>query len=208
MRRELLLLAIASGAACSTPSQSARTLPVGNTQITLNMGRTHSSADSADESEWHGELSVRRGLAERFDIALKVARTPGLGETLGAYTLDPKLMFTGPREHTAVSFGVPVGVLFDEAPDDTNAVAYFISPTVYVGHQASPTLELTIAPRALISFPDDEDHRVDFGGSIGTRFTDVGKYWAVHPELGFLRVTENGQSTNVITVGLGISAEN
>lgn len=200
-------LAIALSA-CATSTQSARTLPVGKTEVTVQINR--SDSDDSDNSAWGGELMVRHGFVERFDLGLHLSRTPGFGDAVSAIAVDPKAQLTAVDAPTSVSIGAPIGVVFQERDDDFHREGLVVVPTLYVGQHVSPTMELVIAPKLYVAIPRAKsgEDELYFGGSLGVRFTDPHHHWALHPELGFTRLTSNNESEIVVTLGLGVAVGN
>src|SRR4029434_4584290 len=96
---------------------------------------------------WVGEVSVRHGLAERFDGGLRVIRTAGRQEIVSVALLEPKVEITAPEAQTAVSVALGLGAAWGERAYDFQDGIYVLSPSVLVGHRLGPEAELVVAPR-------------------------------------------------------------
>ncbi|MGE0867004.1 MAG: hypothetical protein AB7P03_00475 [Kofleriaceae bacterium] len=212
MSRLVSLAALLAG--CATTAQSARVLEVGKTQFTAGLARTSISDDGSDESlpVWSGDVMVRHGVAPRVDVGARLTRVPGFN-TVSAFTADPKVELTAPGSPTAVSLSLPLGAGWSDADDD--GTLFIAVPTLLIGHQISPTVELVLAPRLFVfhaSEGSEEDTELDFGGSIGARFHDAARTWAIQPELAIVRFgdddIEDAATTTAITFGLAVSAGN
>ncbi|HEY5934362.1 MAG TPA: hypothetical protein VIU61_07005 [Kofleriaceae bacterium] len=207
----IFLLPLALG--CASSYQSARVLAPGKTQVTAAVSRT--DIFSEDElgdgvTAWGGDVQVRQGVVDRFDFGVRLSRTPGALETLSQFSLEPKVQITGPEASTTLSVALPIGVGWAENGDDWEDGTVIITPTVFVGVELSPSAELVIAPKVFAFFPDakTEDSEIEFGGSIGVRFHDASRTWAIQPEVSFLRFAEEGESISFLTFGVGVSAGN
>ena len=69
-----------------------------------------------------------------------------------------------------------------------------------------PLAELVFSPRLylFLAAADNDGAEVDVGGSLGVRFTDPARTWAVHPELALSSIGDDLG----ITLGLSIAAGN
>lgn len=199
------LLALATSA-CATSYQSARTLDAGTLEVTVGGGR-HQLFDEGvgADTVWAGDLQVRYGVLDRLELGARVMRTPGVGEAASYLQLDPKLAIV--RQPTwNVSASVPVGGGWGEpsagAFDNGRLV---ISPTLFVGHALTTQLELVASPKLFV-VQGKGDPVLDYGASLGLRFGDPGRAWAIHPEVGFVRLTDGPENDTLFTVGIGIAA--
>lgn len=207
--KRFMLCVLAAG--CANAYQSARTLAPGKTQATVAVSRTEFLEEDGDESLYVGELQVRTGFSERMDGGFRLLRNPGAGENISILQLDPKWQISQPGAKTAISIGVPIGAVWGEnGLDDLEIVSYLITPSVYVGFELSPTVELVVSPKLFMIFPDDDDadSQIEIGGSIGLRFGDASRTWAVHPEVGLIRFSEGDASEEFLMFGIGIAAGN
>lgn len=207
-RAALVLAVVACG--CANAYQSARTLPPGKTQVGVALSRSEAFGDEGSDTVWLGDLQVRTGIGSRMDGGVRLTRNPGGGENVSLLSLDPKWELSKPGARTAVSIGVPVGILWaEQGLDDLDTGAYIIAPSVFIGMQVSPTTELVTSPKLFFILPDEDgDNELEFGLSVGLRFTDAARTWAVHPEIGFLRVSEEGASEEFMMIGIAIAAGN
>ncbi len=207
MRSALLLLAfvVLGAGACATSHQSARVLAPGKTQVTTALARTSATEAGLDEGIWTGDLQVHTGVAPNFEVGARLVRTPGGAETGSIAEIEGRFQVV--PEH--VSVALPVGILWEEQFDEFDGGNYFLTPTVFVGTQVSPTMELVAAPKLFVFIPKDGDDNteVELGGSVGLRITNEMRTWAVHPELGFVQFSEGTENTYV-TFGLGVSVGN
>jgi hypothetical protein len=213
MTRAITLFVVTLLVGCASSYQSARTLAPGKTQVTAALSRTEMFSEvEFDEgiSVWGGDIQVRQGVVEQFDLGVRLARTPGAEETLSQLSIEPKYQITPGTSSTTVSVALPVGVGWAETGDDWEDGTVLLIPTVFVGIDLSPTAELVIAPKVFALFPDakTEDSEVELGGSVGVRFYDASKTWAIQPEISFLRFSEEGEGISFLTFGIGVSAGN
>jgi hypothetical protein len=200
-----MLLALGAGA-CATSHQSARVLAPGKTQVTTALART-SSSDEVGEGLWNGDLQVHGGVAPGVELGGRLVRTPGGGNTLSGASLEGRFQVVPER----VAIAVPVGFVWQEEFDDFEGGAYTLTPTVFVGADVSPTLEVVAAPKLFVFIPDegDGDTEVEWGGSVGLRVTNEARTWALHPELGLAHFSEDdGSGETFLTFGLGVSVGN
>ena len=213
MTRVVTVFALVLLVGCASSYQSARVLAPGKTQVTAALSRTDIFSD--DElgdgvTAWGGDVQVRQGVVDRFDLGVRLSRTPGALETLSQLAVEPKVQITDPNASTTLSVALPIGVGWAENGDDWEDGTVLITPTVFIGVDLSPSAELVIGPKVFAIFPDakTEDSEIEFGGSIGVRFHDASRTWAVHPEVSFLRFAEDGESITFLTFGVGVSAGN
>ncbi|HEY4176300.1 MAG TPA: hypothetical protein VGM90_05695 [Kofleriaceae bacterium] len=212
---------------CATAAQSAHTLAPGKTEVTVAGSRNKTTDQSSDDPAiYSGQVMVRTGVSDATDVGFQLSRTTGTSDALWGLTVDPKFRFTEPTAQTTISLGIPVGIFFADEPSISSTSTapssggfdyggLIVAPTLYVGQQISPTAELLIAPRFYLIKPDthvydDTDLRAYFGGSVGVRITDPQRHWAVTPELAFTHINAegSGDSTTLLTLGLGISVGN
>ncbi|MBZ0235505.1 MAG: hypothetical protein K8M05_24460 [Deltaproteobacteria bacterium] len=191
--------------ACATTHQSARVLEPGKTQVTAALGRTSADEGGLDEGIWSGDLQVHTGLADKIEGGARLVRTPGSGGTLSYGAVEGRFQIVP----DLVSIALPFGLLWAEEGADFDDGFFLATPTVFVGSQLSPTLELVAAPKLYVFIPTDDegDTEVELGGSVGARFTNPARTWAIHPELGLLRIGGD-DSVTYITFGLGVSVGN
>lgn len=210
MKRALPLLACA---ACATAAQSAHPVAPGKTEVTASLGRAASMKEpsrlpsQADdplargpgEGAWMGELMIRRGIVDGLDAGLRLGRLPGVGG-LSVVALDPKLrLVRSPR--AVVSVGIPAGVAWEEVPEPRYFGAVVI-PTLYVGLDVSPSVELIAAPKLHLLFDDRQVMQQAWGLTLSPRFTDPQRRWAVQPELGLTWFND----TTLLLLGFSVSA--
>lgn len=210
MRIAFAVLALAG---CASSYRSAHTLAPGHTQISAAVTRAEALDDEGDDdgSGYIGELRVARGLHERVDGSVHLARAPGSGTTASLLALEPRFQLTERHAPIGLSIGVPVGLIWAEESEnddlELDLAAYVLAPAVYVGFELSPVVELVVAPKLFVFIPDDDaETEVELGGSVGLRITDAMQTWAVHPEIGLLRLSEGDDSESYLTLGLSISA--
>jgi len=213
MTRAITLFVVTLLVGCASSYQSARTLAPGKTQVTAALSRTELFSEGEfDEgvSVWGGDIQVRQGVVEKFDLGLRLSRTPGAEETLSQLSFEPKYQITADTSSTTVSVALPIGVGWAETGDDWEDGTVLLVPTVFVGIDLSPTTELVFAPKMFALFPDakTEDSEVEFGASVGVRFFDASRTWAIQPEVSYLRFSEDGESISFLTFGIGVSAGN
>jgi len=210
MKRVLLLLA---SSACATSAQSARPVDPGTTEVTVSLGRAASLkepsrspsgesdplAKGVAEGAWTGELMIRHGMTDGFDGGLRLGRMPGLGG-LSVAAVDLKVrVVRSPR--VVVSLGGPAGIVWEETPGPSYLGAVAV-PTLYLGMEVSPTVELVAAPKLHLIFARGEAMEQAWGLTIGPRFTEPRRRWAVHPELGITRFAD----TTLLLLGFSVSA--
>ena len=202
MMRFVLVLLVG----CATSYQSARPLPQGKSQVTIGVSRTE-TIDEGEDSIWVGDLMIRTGVSPRSDAGLRLTRNPGLGENISILTLDGKFALTAPDAKTTLSIGVPVGIIWSEnGLDDLDTGAILVTPTIFVGVQMGAQAELVFAPKIFVIVPEgDGDTETEFGGSLGFRFTDETNSWAIHPEVGFMHVSE-GDGETFMMFGVAVAA--
>lgn len=203
---------VAAGAlgAC-TVAQSARVLAPGKTQVSVGANRTTASADEGDDVLWSGQVMVRRGLADKVDVGVILDRTPGSGEATSRLAVEPKVQLTAPGGNVTVSLALGAGVIWADGMTsdglDAELGGYMLSPTAYLGFELAPGAELVAAPRLHFVFPDGEDdHGTAYGASIGVRFTDPARTWAVHPELTYMTIDDTFVDESFLTLGVSVSA--
>lgn len=210
MKRSSMVLAVVAPlvTAC-TAAQSARVLAPGKTQLSVGAARSTPTGE-AEGSLWTGQVAVRRGLGGIVDGGLSVQRTPGAFGAMWSVAVEPKVQLTPADSKTTLSVALAAGAVFEEDPDDDglglDLGLYVVAPTVLVGIDLAPTVELVFAPRITLLLPDEDndDSQTEVGGALGLRFTDRERTWAVHPELSYLTLDEE----SVLTLGLSISAGN
>jgi hypothetical protein len=205
MRAALLALVLLG--ACATSHQSARVLAPGKTQVTTALARTSATEGGLDEGIWTGDLQVHTGVASNVEVGARLVRTPGGAETASIASIEGRFQVV--PDH--VSVALPVGILWEEQFDDFEGGNFFLTPTVFVGTDVSPTMELVAAPKLFVFIPDDDDDdtEIEFGGSVGLRITNEARTWAVHPELGLIQLSEgDGDGETYVTFGLGVSVGN
>ncbi|MBA3454077.1 MAG: hypothetical protein H0T42_13365 [Deltaproteobacteria bacterium] len=201
---------------CVSSYQSARVLPTGKTQVTVAVSRVQALEDGdEDESVWVGDLQVRHGFAAQFDGGIRLSRTPGGLNSLSMLTIDPKYQITSPSSSTAVSIGVPFGVAWEEQGSDFEDGIGVIAPTLLIGTPLAASTELVFAPKVVVFLPDGdtEESEIEFGASIGLRFTNSARTWAIHPELSLLLFdpsngSEGGETAKILSFGVAVSAGN
>lgn len=202
---------------CVSSYQSARVLPTGKTQVTAAVSRVQViESESDDASIWVGDLQVRHGLAAQFDGAIRLSRTPGGLNALSMLMIDPKYQITSPSSSTAVSVALPVGVAWEEQGSDFNDGVGVIAPTILIGTPLAPNTELVFAPKVVVFLPDGETDQseIEFGASLGLRFTNAARTWAIHPELSLLLFDPSnnggggGETVKVLSFGIAVSAGN
>lgn len=206
-------LAIAvCGFGCVSSYQSPRVLPAGKTQVTVAVTRVQLIEDNDDDYIWVGDFQLRHGLADQFDGAIRLARTPGAQSTLSMLTLDPKFQITAPSSSTTVSVALPFGVAWEEAGTDFRDGVGVLAPTVLIGAQLTGTTELVFAPKVIVFLPEGKtkESGVEVGASLGLRLTNAARTWAVHPELSFLLFKERGanEAAKIFSFGIAVSAGN
>ena len=194
---------------CANSYQSARVLAPGKTQVTVGVSRVDIISDGGgdDEALWLGDLQVRHGMGPKFEGGFRLQRSPGTGEAISILGFDPKFALTDPASKTAISIGVPISVLWFENGSDFEDGTILVTPSLFIGLELSPTVELVISPKVFYIKPDGADAEVELGGSIGVRFGDASRSWAVHPELGIVHFSE-GDGESFLMFGVGISAGN
>ena len=207
----MIRAAVVLVAGCAQSYQSARVVAPGKTQITGALSRTESiSEDDDDGAIYSGDVQVRQGVSDRFDLGLRLVRTPGAGEVLSQLGVDPKVQITAPDSTTTLTVALPISVAWAEEGDEWGEGVLVLTPTVFVGIDLSPAAELVMAPKVFVFLPDGktDDSEVEVGGSIGVRFSDASKTWAIQPELGLLHISEGDDGASFLTFGLGVSAGN
>jgi hypothetical protein len=213
MTRAITLLVLTMLVGCASSYQSARVLAPGKTQVTAALSRTEifSEGELGDGvTAWGGDIQVRQGVVEKFDFGVRLSRTPGALETLSQLAIEPKFQLTGKDASTTISIALPIGVGWAENGSDWEDGTVLLIPTMFVGVDLSPTAELVIGPKVFAIFPDakTEDSEVELGGSVGVRFFDASRTWAIHPEISYLRFAEDGSSISFLTFGVAVSAGN
>lgn len=201
-------IAVAIGAlgACTT-AQSARVLAPGQTQISVAANRV--SVTDEDGVIWYGQVMVRRGLAPKVDAGLILTRTPGGSGGVSMLAAEPKLQLTAHGAKTTFSLGLAAGALWsDQSTRDGlegDVTGFLVSPTAYLGFELSPGAELVAAPRLYLIIPDEGgDNQTAFGATVGVRFTDAARSWAIHPEFTYLAVEDADET--FLTLGVSVSA--
>lgn len=205
-----LVLALAAAAAllgaCATSYQSARVVEPGKVQVTGALAHTEGGPTSS-YGGWRtlGDLQVRAGIVDRVDAGLRFVRSPGTSYRSYA-TLDAKVELVPDR----VSLSLPVGLVWYQEGDRIDRVSTVLSPGVLAGYQLKPNLELVGAPRLFLFLPGpyNDVTEVEVGGSVGLRFTNPARTWAIHPELGILHLNQQNEGYTFVTVGLGLSVGN
>jgi hypothetical protein len=157
-----------------------------------------------DNGQWTGHAMVRRGIVDGFDLGVHLEHTTG-GGGVGAIALDPKVRLAhGGR--TTLAAGAPLGVLWSE-DTELHVRGVLALPSLYLSIELSPRVELVTNARYMLVHarrteqrgPYDTEHGA--GASLGLRFTDEGRTFAMQPEFGFTRAVD----TTHVTVGLTIS---
>ncbi len=200
--------------ACAGTYQSARTIAPGKTQVTVGVTRIQNTSDEQgvddeQDSGWAGDLQIRHGFAERFDFGARLQRMPGVGTTVSWLSIDPKVELTPVGSPAVVSIGVPAGVMWTEEIDDGLDFAngtIVVIPSIYVGFDLSPNVEIVASPKLFYIKPDGADEEIEVGGSLGLRFVDPARSWAVQPELAVMRIAEDNESATLLSLGVAISA--
>ena len=213
-------------AGCANAYQSARPLPRGKTQITVGVSRADAvgpelTREFGRETWWLGDVHVRTGFGRSVDVGMRITRTAGRGDSSAGNRsllgIDLKWSPSDEAAKTTIAFGLPIGTVWLEGTSvtDSDRLAYVVSPTVFVGLQLSSTTEIVIAPKLFVISPDIEGRNteIELGASFGIRLTDAARTWAVHPEIGFLRVSSlpvglSGESDSLVMLGLGIAVGN
>jgi len=201
MTRLVLCVALVG---CATSYQSARVLAPGTTEVGVAATRIQPSDGSNGDGLWVGDVSVRRGLTDRFDGGVHLTRIPGGPETGSFLAVDPKVMLTPPGAATTFSLSMPIGVAWDESFSDFGDGTIVLAPTLYLGFEVVPGTELVAAPKLFVFVPNQGETQTEVGGSIGLRIGDGSRSWAVHPELGFIHFDQGGGS--FVMFGVGIAA--
>lgn len=206
-RRSWVLLAgivAPLGAGCLA-AQSARVLAPGKTQLAVGAGRSTVSGPD-DDVVWHGTVMVRRGLARNVDGGLVLQRTPG-GGGLSFAAVEPKVQLTS-SGRGAASVALALGPFWEDGIGedgiDWDYGGVVVAPTIFLGYDLAPTAELVFAPRLVLFLPDEGDSDTQVGASLGVRFTDRARTWAVHPDLAYLSTDDEA----ILTLGLSIAAGN
>ncbi len=210
MRFPVAILATVCAVGCANAYQSAHTLPMGKTQVTAALTRSEAldlGEGGGADSVYVGDLQVRHGMSDQFEAGVRLQRNPGIDQSVSVLTFDPKFSLTKQGAKTAVSFSLPVGLLWAEKGLDPSDGTILITPSAFVGFELSPSVELVISPKLFIIKPDGQDSNSEVGGSIGLRISDETRTWAVQPEIGIVNVSE-GDGQSFLTFGLGISAGN
>jgi hypothetical protein len=206
---------------CGGSFQSARTLAACKTQVTADVSAFHGSGLSdvrpPETRGWNvlGDLMVRHGIIDGLDAGVRIGRTPGsqtYGDTGSQLFVDLKKRLTAAASTTTISIDVPVGVLWSERRETFNDGTLALVPTLLVGHDINATTELIIAPKFLWlhraanndGYPIDST--IGGGVSLGIRFSDDRRAWAIQPELSVLKL--EGTDGALITFGLGVAAGN
>ncbi|HEY5946598.1 MAG TPA: hypothetical protein VIV40_13945 [Kofleriaceae bacterium] len=193
---------------CASSFQSARTLAPGKTQVTAGLARVMPTEGSGHANV--GDVQVRTGISDSVDGGLKLSRTPGAANTVSGIGADLKLRITDPAAKTTVSFALPVGAVWEERGTDWGNGLLTISPTILIGVELSPTTELVLGPALVWVLPDGgtDNSEAEFAATIGVRFTDPSRTWAVHPEIGIMHISDSGNSENLLSFGLGVAVGN
>jgi hypothetical protein len=209
MKRLLLLALITT--ACANSYQSAHTLAPGKTQVTADITgvRPLDSSGDSESSALVGDLMIRHGIDEGLDGGVRLGRMPG-SPTDGASQLvfDLKKRLSDSATST-VSVDIPVGLGWEENNGDFGNGIVGVMPTLLIGSQISPTTELVFGPKFVLLYNPEatSDSTLAGGGvSVGIRFTDAARTYAVQPELSFLKLDETNAS--LLAFGIAVAAGN
>lgn len=188
-----------------TATQSARTVTPGVTELSVGLGRISQFEQDVGEGAWTGHVALRRGIADGFDLGLRVEHTPGAGGN-GALGLDPRIRVAS-RGLATLGLGAPVGVLWVEG-EELKLDGVVAAPAVYLSLDMSPTTELVVNVRYGIGYVRRDDitetyvTRTGSGGSLGVRVVAPDRSWTVLPELGLLRTND---SATFLTLGVTLA---
>ena len=200
----LALLACAA-AGCVSPYQSARVLAPGKTQATVSVTQVRSIEDS-DDKLWVGDVQVRHGFDGKLEGGIRLGSAPSNDDTANQIFVDVKAKLSQ-TDTTAVSVALPVGIYFGQRGFDFEDGTIAIAPVLFFGAQLSPEAELVVAPRVAYLIPDNDDNETALGVSLGVRFGPPSTGWAIHPEVGIMKLMADGTDP-LITFGIGIAAGN
>jgi hypothetical protein len=200
MRGAVLVLLVG----CASSFQSAHPLQPGKTQVTAGLSGVKPT--DGDGQLFVGDLQVRHGLADKIDGGVKLVRTPGAVETVSAFAADVKFQLNEAGGKTAVSLGIPVGAAWVEEQGEFNDGILILGPTLFIGTELAPNLELVFAPSIVLVLPEGgtSDSEIEVAATLGLRFTDPSRTWAIQPEVGLTHFNE-GESPTFVTFGVGVS---
>ncbi len=189
--------------ACTT-AQSARPLAPGKTQVSVALTGNRLVGTEDSDLLWTGQVMVRRGLSSNADLGVSLTRVPGSTDALSLALVDSKVRLTPEASETTISASLGGGLIWADRGFDFDLGAFVLTPALYLGLRLSPTAEAVLSPRLYVLLPqDDNDEReANLGGTVGIRFTNPARTWALHPELGLVRFA--GEAT--LSLGLSISA--
>lgn len=199
------VLALAA-TACATSYQSARTLDAGTLEVTVAGARNQLFDEGTlDDTVWTGDLQVRYGVVDRFELGARLVRTPGIGEAASYLQIDPKVAIVrGVRWQ--VSASLPIGGGWGEpSAGELDSGRLVVSPTVFAGRTIAEQLEVVVAPKLFV-VQGKGDPVLHYGAGIGLRWVASDHTWAIHPEVGIVRLTDGPDDDTLLTVGIGIAA--
>ncbi|MFN0249794.1 MAG: hypothetical protein ACKV2T_23125 [Kofleriaceae bacterium] len=195
------MILFATCAACAA-TQSAHTLPPGKVDLGVSIGRSSRFEKDVDEGSWSGRASVRVGVVDGFDVGAHFEHTPGTA-TIGSFAIDMKVRLARSGRST-VAFGVPAGIVWEDVADNFEFSGGFVMPSLYLSVDLSPTVELVSNVRYVVARETGSFRTLTgFGASIGPRFVDETRTWAVQPEVGMLRHEEETLLTFGLTLTVG-----
>ena len=205
MSRAALMVAFVVGGGCTMP-QSARPLAPGRTQVAVGWATLAHPQLEDDADLASGQVMVRRGIAARTDAAIVLSRLPSQSASTSMAMLEAKVRLTPAEGPLTVSLAVGTGVVWTDDAWDFDREAVVVTPTLYVGYDLSPTAEIVITARGyLAAIDDDNQHReLNGGASIGARFTDRARTFALQPQLTVI----GADRETYVTVGVAMSVGN
>lgn len=201
---------------CATSYQSARVLERGRTEVTVGLTRAQLFDDSVESGDrgFLGDVQVRRGFGHGLDAGVRLQRTPSRRDAASVFQLEPRLALTAPERPLALALALSAGVAWAEVFDPADGGQIEIDhgfgvfgATALVGFEATPRLELVLAPRAFAT-TNGKATELHVGVSLGLRVGDLGRRWAIHPEIGILRLTEGPDDDTLLTFGIALAAGN
>ena len=148
------------------------------------------------------------GISDKFELGGKFTWMGEMGTDVFNFLVAPKISLI--PEKLAVT--AQTGLILVNSDGDTGGElnnAWLTMPGVVFTHSFSSMIDLTVNPKAVLTFSDNfDEYNVAGGVNLAVRLAPAGERWSVMPEVGFLYDDDTDGTLGggyFLQIGLGFS---